>query len=73
MKYTAVSYVCVHSTATATAPLLSAPKQALCAEGHLLLRDENVIKTKQINGALSSGKAEPTRVSKAWWKITVIG
>lgn len=73
MKYTAVSYICVHSTATATASLLSAPKQAVCTEGHLLLRDENVIRTKQRKRPLSSGKAEPTKLSRAWWKITVIG
>lgn len=73
MNCTAVSYVRVHSTATATAPLLSAPKQAVCTEGRLLLRDENVIKTKQINRPFSSGEAEPTRLSGAWWKIIIIG
>ena len=73
MKYTAVSYIYVHSTAMATAPLLSAPKQALCTEGCLLLHDENVSKSKQMNRPLTSGKAEPTRLSRAWWKIIVIG
>lgn len=73
MKYRAVNYICVHSAATATALLFSAAKQAVCTEGCHLLRGEKVIKTKQMNKLLSSGKAEPRRLSRAWWKITVTG
>lgn len=46
VKYTAVSYIYVHSMATATAPLLSAPMHAVCSEARLLLHDKNAVKTK---------------------------
>lgn len=43
--------------------LLSAPKQAVCAGGQLLLSDAIVIATNE--STLSSGEAEPTSLSIA--------